>query len=66
MCFAAEMGKLTATHFVNNQILKGADNQSEDQCYWPISGTTEFSELRSDCWQRSQREPQISNLVSLS
>jgi len=31
--FSAEMGKLTATHFVNNWIRKGADNQSQDQYY---------------------------------
>ena len=64
--FSADMGKLTATHFVNNRIRKGADNQSQDQYYWPTSGTTEFSELRSDCWQRSLRELQISNLLNLS
>jgi len=50
--FSADMGKLTATHFVNNRIRKGADNQSQDQYYWPTSGTTEFSELRSDCWHK--------------
>ena len=54
--FSAEMGKLTATHFVNNWIRKGADNQSQDQYYGQqvellnflnydqTVGTNEFSE----------------------